>query len=429
MLGLREAVAASLLAFLALSLVLRSRRPKVPIWALMALASSFSVAFGLIGLDELGQAVNIEVVLFLVGMFSIVALAESSGLLEAASLWFVSRFRSRKAAVVSSAYLFGLMAALAVNDTVALIGPPIAVLVARALGVDYRMVFLLLAYSLTIGSVMTPIGSPQNMLIAVESGIRAPFVEFLKWLAIPTLINIYLTAAYLLRVFRVEDRPVSLLALPQEKITNRRDAYLGGFGLAAVVAALLVNDLLQLAGLPHVKSIGFIPFVVAATLYVASSDPRRIIGGVDWGTVVFFISMFITMEAVWRAGVLQRAIGALILNPLAHTWVNVLLITLASLALSQLLSNVPFTKFFIDYMKALGFGPGNTAEWVALAMAATIAGNLTILGAASNVIVIETLETRYQQTISFTEFLKHGAVVTAINTAVYLAYFYLLLHL
>jgi len=107
MLGLREAVAASLLAFLALSLVLRSRRPKVPIWALMALASSFSVAFGLIGLDELGQAVNIEVVLFLIGMFSIVALAESSGLLEAASLWFVSRFRSRKAAVVGSAYSSG----------------------------------------------------------------------------------------------------------------------------------------------------------------------------------------------------------------------------------------------------------------------------------------------------------------------------------
>jgi len=55
-------------------------------------------------------------------------------------------------------------------------------------------------------------------------------------------------------------------------------------------------------------------------------------------------------------------------------------------------------------------------------------GNLTVLGAASNIIVIETLESKYDQTITFTEFLKHGVVITAINTAVYLGYMYLIIH-
>jgi Na+/H+ antiporter NhaD/arsenite permease-like protein len=36
---------------------------------------------------------------------------------------------------------------------------------------------------------MTPIGNPQNFLIAVESGMRAPMLEFLRYLALPTLAN------------------------------------------------------------------------------------------------------------------------------------------------------------------------------------------------------------------------------------------------
>jgi len=52
----------------------------------------------------------------------------------------------------------------------------------------------------------------------------------------------------------------------------------------------------------------------------------------------------------------------------------------------------------------------------------TIAGNLTVLGAASNVIVLESLESRYGTTVSFVDFLKVGAVVTAVNVAVYFAF-------
>jgi len=80
-----------------------------------------------------------------------------------------------------------------VNGTVALMGSPITYSIARALEIEPKIMFLL-AYSLTIGSVMTPIGNSQNMLIAIESGVRPPFIEFLKWLAISTLINIYVTA-------------------------------------------------------------------------------------------------------------------------------------------------------------------------------------------------------------------------------------------
>jgi Na+/H+ antiporter NhaD/arsenite permease-like protein len=140
---------------------------------------------------------------------------------------------------------------------------------------------------------------------------------------------------------------------------------------------------------------------------------------VEWGTIVFFMAMFITMEAIWRGGVLQPFISA-VLPAYQGGPSDILAITLISIALSQVLSNVPFVNLFATYLHHLGVE--DPKAWVALAMASTIAGNLTLLGAASNIIILEVLETRFHSTITFAQFMKYGALVTALNLAVYLPF-------
>jgi Na+/H+ antiporter NhaD/arsenite permease-like protein len=62
---------------------------------------------------------------------------------------------------------------------------------------------------------------------------------------------------------------------------------------------------------------------------------------------------------------------------------------------------------------------------MALAAGSTIAGNLTILGAASNVIIIQNAEKKGKQTLTFWEFVRVGVPLTAINVAVYALFFLL----
>jgi Na+/H+ antiporter NhaD/arsenite permease-like protein len=62
-----------------------------------------------------------------------------------------------------------------------------------------------------------------------------------------------------------------------------------------------------------------------------------------------------------------------------------------------------------------GFNADNVSQWMMPAAASTIAGNLTIFGAASNIIIIEAAESRGVKAFSFFEFLKIGSVVTASN--------------
>jgi Na+/H+ antiporter NhaD/arsenite permease-like protein len=209
-----QIIASFLLVYLILGLIVRSRRAKVPVWALMASSSFVAVVSGLVPNDEIASVIDWQVILFLIGMFSIVALADSSGLLNYIALKWVSNFKSRLTLVVASSILFGVLAAFTVNDTVALMGPPLAFYIARASGLPLQFMFILLAFSLTIGSVMTPMGNPQNVLIAIASGINAPLITFIEYLAIPTLVNLVITAVVLSKLFNVKNARIETGFIP-----------------------------------------------------------------------------------------------------------------------------------------------------------------------------------------------------------------------
>jgi Na+/H+ antiporter NhaD/arsenite permease-like protein len=84
--------------------------------------------------------------------------------------------------------------------------------------------------------------------------------------------------------------------------------------------------------------------------------------------------------------------------------------------MSQLVSNVPLVALLLPALLKAGVG---TPELLALAAGSTIAGNLTILGAASNVIIVQNAERRGKETITFWEFLRIGAPLTAVNAFIY----------
>jgi Na+/H+ antiporter NhaD/arsenite permease-like protein len=237
-------------------------------------------------LGELGVIIDLNVILFPIGMFSIVGLAEASGLLEYVSYAFISRFRSRYGLVLGSSILYGLLAAFTVNDTVALMGPSIAYTVSRVAGIPLSLSFILLAFFLTIGSVMTPIGNPQNMLISINSGLQAPFPVFTYYLTIQIMINLVETSLVLIKIYGIRNESVVLTSIPSEHLKSRRDAMLVLTGLVVAVIVLVLNDFLALYGLPHNSGKGFIPFIIAAGFYVFTTSPRGSLLKVYWGTIM-----------------------------------------------------------------------------------------------------------------------------------------------
>lgn len=84
--------------------------------------------------------------------------------------------------------------------------------------------------------------------------------------------------------------------IPSEKIRDEREALIGSVMFAATIALFALNDVFESFGLPRVEKRGLMPFVTASICYMLSKNPRKILENVSWGTIIFFISMFITMN-------------------------------------------------------------------------------------------------------------------------------------
>jgi Na+/H+ antiporter NhaD/arsenite permease-like protein len=97
------------------------------------------------------------------------------------------------------------------------------------------------------------------------------------------------------------------------------------------------------------------------------------------------------------------------------------LLSMASAALSNLVSNVPAVLLFEPVMRTLPQASQQTG-WLALAMSSTFAGNLTILGSVANLIVVESAR-REGVDVSFREYCKVGIPITILTLAMGVAWF------
>jgi Na+/H+ antiporter NhaD/arsenite permease-like protein len=416
------------LIILTLIITRKIRGLDFPIWSTMMVGAALMIITGVISVEDSYKAIDFDVIFFLIGMFSIVAGVEKSGLLGYIMYRALSPFKDPKSLLIVFVMLMGILSALTVNDTMAIVGTLIVITIVKQMLLPLDDLLIALAFSITVGSVATPIGNPQNMLIASQSGIEAPFLSFVITLGIPTLINLAIVAGFLLYDLRAKMKKPDgkkMIVILEEHITNMKLAKLSGLCLLLAVGGFILNDFLGVVGGPHTGHLGIIAFLAAVPMFAFSPEKRSILQQVDWSSIVFFMSMFIVMGALWKSGAADMFLGILPApNPSdkASAIVNIML---SSTLLSQIFSNVPLVKLYIDIMKGLGFTGAHKFAWLALASGSTVAGNLTILGAASNVIIIEAAENRTGRSFSFTSFLKKGVIITLINLLVYAVWFYI----
>ncbi|MDD2801639.1 MAG: SLC13 family permease, partial [Methylococcales bacterium] len=155
-----------------------------------------------------------------------------------------------------------------------------------------------------------------------------------------------------------------------------------------------------------------IAIIAALPVVLFSSKRLRILKELDWSTLVFFASMFIVMASVWQSGIMQQLLKHFQLDLTA-----VPVIMMVSAGLSQLISNVPLVALYLPLL-----GQPEAQALMALAAGSTIAGNFLILGAASNVIIIQHAE-KHDATLGFFEFARVGIPLSLLNLLIYWLWF------
>jgi Na+/H+ antiporter NhaD/arsenite permease-like protein len=388
-------------------------RFRLGIWQIMLFGAVVVLVTEQISPGDALHAINLDVMLFLFGVFLIGRALEESGYLGHIAGRLFGRARSMDSLVLLILFGMGILSAFLMNDTLAIIGTPVMLSLAGRTGAPPRLLLLSLAFAITIGSVTSPIGNPQNLLVALHGGVHNPFITFVKYLLAPTLVNLLL-AYLLLRLFyrgQFHERPVEI---SPEPVRDASLAKLARVSLVVLVVLIFARIITVLLGLQIDFRLTYIALVAALPVLAFTPWRPGLLKRLDWPTLIFFAAMFVLMQSVWDSGLFQSLIKSTGVE-LTSTGT----IMAVSVLLSQLLSNVPLVAL---YLPLLTQGGVMTKGMMALAAGSTIAGNLTILGAASNVIIIQNAEKRRGPALTFLEFVRIGAPLTALNAAVYWAF-------
>jgi Na+/H+ antiporter NhaD/arsenite permease-like protein len=360
------------------------------------------ILFGVLTFEEAVKAIDFNTIALLLGMMILVSVLKVVGFFNLLAIKSVAAARTPRRLLLLVIIATATASAFLVNDAVVLLFTPVIIQACRARKVNPVPYLIAEAMASNIGSVCTIVGNPQNMLIGVTSGIS--FAHFFLYLLPVSLLS---TVALTFVMYRFYHKDLSqsfdsatgpLIEAPTYDVKAiKRLVPI----LILLIIAFFLSSFVKLR-IPII-ALGFASLV----LLVGKAKPSTIIKEVDWVLLLFFAGLFVVIGGAHKAGVLDIFIESIIVTP---GFLGIASISIVSTVVSQLVSNVPLTMLVLPILKDV---PGDVL-WIALAAGSTLGGNLTIIGAVANIIVVEGASREGIQ-VRFLEFLKVGAVVTIVT--------------
>lgn len=364
------------------------------------LGAVLMVAVGALTPAQAYARVDHDTIVLLFGMMLVTAHLDRAGFFGWAGQGLLRACRgSPRRLMAGLALLSGLLSALLVNDTVCLFLTPVVVAACRRGGLPMGPFLLALATSSNLGSVATPVGNPQNMIIGHLSGLS--FARFLLLAGPVTLLGLGLN---LLLLWAWYGRHLPATTPPLDEplpVDRRRLVWVGVVCLGALGGMFLGwhKGFTALGG-------------GVLLLAVLRDDPQEVFARVDWSLLVFFCGLFVVVGALDQSGlaarVLDRAIPFMRLDGAPGAAAFGAGMTVGS----NVVSNVPLVTLVGPHVDR--FGPPELT-WTLLAFVTTAAGNLTLIGSVANVIVAERAQADY--TLGFAEYLRFGLPSTLLVLA------------
>lgn len=362
---------------------------------------------GELTLDRALAAIDLRTLGLLFGLMVLVVYLEEAGAFTAIGTRIV-RLGRGPALMWSVLLASGVLAALFMNDTICLLLAPLILTTCRQQGIDPVPALLALILGANVGSLMLPIGNPQQAFIAMHSDIS--FTDYAHQMLPIGLACLVITGLML----HLAHRPQAQTAVAAEKAPSaaidRSLLWRSCLVLAAMLAAMLTGASMTLAALT----------AAAAMLLLGRRPPEQMLARINWPLLLMFSGLFVVMAGVRDSGLAEAAFNWL--APLLHGSParSVFGLGLFTLVGSNLVSNVPFVMLAAQWI------PSYThvqQAWLVLAAASTLAGNLTLVGSVAALIVAEQAE-RHGQLIRFGRFAAVGVPVTLATTLLALTWLY-----
>jgi len=341
------------------------------------------VATGDLSLEEAGRAIHAPTLILLFSFMVISAQLRLGGFYTFVTRRIAALPLSPPLLLAALVAVVALLSAVFSNDIICLAMAPVLVDACLRRRLDPVPYLLALACSANVGSALTLIGNPQNMLIGEI--LAMSFGGYMAEAALPVVLGLLVTWGFIAWSARGRwECPGELLAA--EAPVERRQEGHARFDRWQTVKGLTVAGILVLVFLAAPWPRELAALAGAGILMLSRKlHSRKMLGLVDWELLVLFIGLFVVNHALQKTGLAADAMAAL-----AGAGVRLeepATLFLSQVILSNIVSNVPAVMLLLP-------AATHPMAGTLLALGSTLAGNLLIVGSIANIIVVDAAERR-----------------------------------
>lgn len=321
------------------------------LWALVAVFVILSTAAPA-RIPHYPQLIDWNTVMALAGLLILARGIEISGYLQYIARMLIARLHTQRMLAAFLVTISALLAMVLTNDIALFAIVPLTVGLRRIASVPVARLVVFEALSVNAGSLLTPIGNPQNLLLwRIEN---VPFFVFVH-----DMLPLFFTVAVLLAILTITTFPASrmVLTLRVEETPPCRSLLVISAGLFVPFIALV-----QL----HATALGLA--CVGGLFAIAE---RRVLRRVDWTLILVFVLMFIDLRLIADLGAVKALMAHLPLgNPHA--------LFASGVITSQFISNVPAAILLAEYSQ----------NWQLIAYGVNVGGFGFVAGSLANIIAL-----------------------------------------
>ena len=389
--------------------------------------------------------VDFNVIFLLVSMMIIVNIAARSGMFNWAANRLLKLTKGHPVGILVTLGLFTAIASAFLDNvtTVILIMPvtffiadkldinPVPYLITEIFasnigGIVYMGLLnheFVIGCDLNIGGTATLIGDPPNIIIGSAAGLS--FMDFVNELTpiITIILAVVLFVMWLFFRHELQTTPEKMQAVAEmdnsKTITDFPLMVRSALVLFLVILGFILHDI------THIETC--VTAMLGASVLLLFEKPKNIFCEVEWNTIFFFIGLFIIIGGLEASGGIALMAKWVLNVTEGSESATAMIILWASGLISGVIDNIPYTAtmtpMLLEIRNVMG-AEYTLPLWWCLSLGACLGGNMTIIGAAANVIVSET-SAHHGHKIEFMNFLKYGFIVMFISLALSSVYIWL----
>ena len=406
---------------------------KIPKVTIALIGGAITMILGLVSLNKFdGNTINptyfinyvdFGVIFLLVSMMIIVNIATRSGMFN----WIANHLLIlTKGHPIKILFVLGLFTAVTSafldNVTTVILLMPITFYIAQQLGINPLPYLMTEIFASNIGGTATLIGDPPNIIIGSAAGLS--FTDFIAELT-PIVIVILMTVLIVLTcIFKkgMKTSPERMRFVAELDNSDTIEDFplmiRSSIVLCLVIAGFVFHDA------THIPA--YLTAMIGASILLLFEKPAQILKDVEWNTIFFFIGLFIIIGGLEASGGIALMAQWILDVTKGSEQLTAMIILWASGIVSGIIDNIPYTAtmtpMILEIQKVMG-SDYTLPLWWCLSLGACLGGNMTIIGAAANVIVAESAN-HYGHKIEFLKFMKYGILVMVISLGLSSAYIY-----